>query len=90
MQTPANIFIANTSISTTLQTWKPTHGWDIRSTQFRSISVMNYKPNGTYIIPIFLGIVTGGHWNLAVIWKQSKLVKAGCWTRWGKATHIAI
>ena len=75
MNAPTNVFIANTGISTALQTWQPSHGWEILAIHFRSMAVSTRKPHGTYLIPIFTGKVTGGHWNLAVIWKQSKICK---------------
>lgn len=71
IQASGNIYIANTGISTALQSWQPSHGWKPIAIYFRSILVINRKPNGTYIIPVFSGDATRGHWSIAIIWKQS-------------------
>lgn len=75
IQAPNNIYIANSGISTALEAWQPTHGWKTIANYFRSTLVINRKPNGTYIIPIFSGDVTRGHWSIAIIWKQSATCK---------------
>jgi len=70
IKAPNNLYIANTGISTALQSWQPSHGWKTIAIYFRSITVINQKPNGTYIIPIFSGDVARGHWSIAIICKQ--------------------
>lgn len=74
-QSPMNIYVANTGISAELRTWTPIKGWKIVARHFRSIEVINMKPNGIYIIPIFSGNANSGHWNTAVIWKKSDSCK---------------
>jgi len=91
MHAPNNVFIANTGISTILQTWQPTHGWRILASHFRSIQVSNKKPHGTYIMPLFSGAVTSGHWSMTVIWKQKRMCKGWILDSMGKGDiHSAI
>jgi len=83
-QAPNDVFIANTGISTILQNWQPQHGWRILANYFRSIPVSNRKPHGTYIIPLFSGAVTSGHWSIAIIWKQKRSCKGWILDSMGK------
>ena len=67
---PEGVYIADTFISTMLQNWRNTDSWERVAAAFRKKEVIFLKPNGVYIIPIFTGCSSQGHWSMAVIHKD--------------------
>jgi len=71
----AEIFIADTFISTLLQNWNNNLAWERVAVAFRNKTVISRKPNGVYIIPIFTGCSSQGHWSTAVVYKETSCSK---------------
>ena len=65
-----NIFIAHADAYLTIQSWEPRQGWGGIAKIFTSQRVLDEKPMGIYIIPIFSGSVSSGHWHVMVIEKR--------------------
>ena len=63
-----NIFIAHGLANTNILSWNLTQGWERFSRIFNSRVATFTKPNGTYIIPIFVP----GHWYTIVVQKNSR------------------
>ena len=67
-----NIFIAHGLANVVIEGWNQTLGWErfgrIFGTRFATFN----KPNGTYLIPIFSGGDTAGHWHLVVVKKTGR------------------
>lgn len=70
-----SIFIASPEAYLTITQWEPIRGWDTFARTFRSTTVINRRPNGHYLIPIFSGPEEAGHWYLIVIVKQNNFRK---------------
>jgi len=67
-----DIFIANTQASHIISTWDSNHGWQRFARIFNNHRVTHRKPNGLYLIPIFAGEVSRGHWYLLVVDKSTR------------------
>ena len=65
-----NLFIGNASTSTVLSTCTTNQDWIKFSPCFGSKKAL-YKPHGIFLLPIFSGDTTGGHWSFMII-KKSK------------------
>jgi len=63
-----NIFIAHGLANINIINWNITQGWERFSRIFNSRTATFTRPNGTYIIPIFVL----GHWYLVVVQKHSR------------------
>jgi len=68
----SNIYIATPMASSLLAHWNNSQGWEEFAKIFRSIKVIQEKPNGIYLIPIFSGEARDGHWSFAAIVKAYK------------------
>ena len=66
-----DIYIASTQASHIISTWEPNHGWHRFARIFNNHRVTHRKPNGLYLIPIFAGDVSRGHWFLLVVEKSA-------------------
>jgi len=64
------IYFGNTESTTILQNWGPFKKWEDFARIFGSERVIDEKPNGIYLIPIFSGHEKGGHWHLIVVNKR--------------------
>jgi len=67
-----DIFIANTQASHIIHNWDSNHGWQRFARIFNNHRVTHRKPNGLYLIPIFAGDVSRGHWYLLVVDKSAR------------------
>jgi len=63
-----NIFIAHGLANINITSWSAIQGWERFSRIFNSRIATFTRPNGTYIIPIFVP----GHWYLVVVHKHSR------------------
>jgi len=70
-----NIFIAGSGAANIIQQWNINLGWFNFARIFSSHEAAHRKPNGLYIIPIFSGETSGGHWHTLVIEKTSSSKK---------------
>jgi len=74
-----NTFFASAEASNQINAWQTHQQWKFFAKIFGNRLVVNNKLNGTYFIPIFSGVETGGHWSLCVIHKfRSRMVKGWC------------
>jgi len=65
-----NIFVAHADAYLVIQSWEPRQGWGGFAKIFTSQRALDEKPMGTYIIPIFSGSTSSGHWHVVVIEKM--------------------
>ena len=65
-----NIFVAHADAYLVIQSWEPRQGWGGIAKIFTSQRALDEKPMGTYIIPIFSGSTSSGHWHVVVIEKM--------------------
>jgi len=65
-----SVFIAHADAYLAIQAWHPRQGWSVFARIFSVQRVINEKPNGTYIIPFFVGNDSAGHWITIVINKR--------------------
>ena len=72
LKAPVNTYVAVPAASSIILSLAEGHSWEDFAMIFRSITVSNTKPNGTYLIPIFSGEDTRGHWSLVVVNKAFK------------------
>jgi len=68
--TNTNIFIAGSGAANIIQQWNINEGWFNFARIFASSIAANRKPDGIYIIPIFSGDTSGGHWHTLTIEKN--------------------
>ena len=72
-------FYASAEASNQIGAWQTNQQWRFFAKIFGNRTVVENKLNGTYFIPIFSGVETGGHWSLCIIHKfRSRLVKGWC------------
>jgi len=71
-----SVFIAHADAYLAIQAWHPRQGWNVFARIFSAQRVINEKPNGTYIIPFFVGNDSAGHWITIVIDKRRYLCEA--------------
>jgi len=67
----ANIFIAHADCYLTIRNWRPQQQWQEFARIFSSQRVIDEKPLGLYILPIFSGDNNQGHWHIIVIERRS-------------------
>jgi len=67
---PKEVYDAAPSASTIIAGLSANTSWEDFAVLFRSIDVSNKKPDGTYLIPMFSGEDTQGHWAFVVVHKQ--------------------
>jgi len=68
----SNIFIANPEASEIIDKWEANQGWERFARIFRSSEACFRKPNGLYVIPVFSGDSTLGHWHIIAIVKRGE------------------
>jgi len=68
-----NIFIAHGLANVNIINWNSTQGWERFSRIFNSRIATFTRPNGTYIIPIFVP----GHWYLVIVHKHNRNFSQG-------------
>ena len=66
------IYFADQDAMFLIEQFQLTDEWPRFGRMFRSTGVENSKPAGIYIIPLFWGNRTQGHWTTVVIWRQGK------------------
>ena len=69
LKAPANTYVAVPSASSIILALTEESSWEDFAIIFRSTTVSNTKPDGTYLIPIFSGEDTRGHWSFVVVHK---------------------
>lgn len=67
-----NIYIACPEAAQIITSWNPSEGWSRFARIFYSIQVCHRKPNGLYVIPVFSGETTSGHWSVIAIQKRRR------------------
>jgi len=70
-----NIYYASTEATSIIEDWTPAQGWFRFARIFRSRLVCHEKPDGLYLIPLFSGNTSSGHWYLAAIFKLGRSKK---------------
>ena len=69
----ANIYIGVTSSAQLIDNLPLEAPWEDFAIIFRSVKVIQEKPCGTYLIPLFTGADLSGHWSFIIVSKQYKL-----------------
>jgi len=64
-----NVFVACPEAAQIIMSWNPNEGWLRFARIFYSTRVCHRNPNGLYIIPVFSGEMTSGHWSVIAIHK---------------------
>jgi len=67
-----SIYIACPEAAQIITSWNPNEGWSRFARIFYSAQVCHRKPNGLYIIPVFSGETTSGHWSVIAIQKHRR------------------
>ena len=65
-----NVFIAHSDAYLTIESWDIRLGWNNFARIFTSQRVLDEKPMGIYMIPMFTGSTSSGHWSTIVIEKR--------------------
>jgi len=74
-----NLYIASAEATNQISTWRLNQDWASFARMFNSRQVLDNKLNGTYLIPLFSGDTTSGHWSLCVVRKLGQRnMKAWC------------
>jgi len=71
-----NVFIAHPDAYLTIEAWEINFGWSNFAKIFSSQRVLDQKPMGVYMIPLFSGSNNKGHWNTLVIEKRRNCCQA--------------
>jgi len=71
-----NVFIAHPDAYLTIEAWEINFGWGNFARIFSSQRVLDQKPMGVYMIPLFSGNDNKGHWNTLVIEKRRNCCQA--------------
>ena len=80
------LFIASAEAAPQISNWNLQGDWREFARMFFSYEVIHHKPNGTYLIPLFTGQASSGHWYLCVIQKIGRRhTKAWCLDSLGNA-----
>ena len=80
-----NLYIATAEASNQIDSWRLNQTWTQFAKIFRSRDLIDNKPNGTYLIPMFSGGKGMGHWYLCVVQKiRQRFIKAWCIDSMGK------
>jgi len=66
------IYFADQDAMFLIDQFNLTNEWPRFGRMFRSRGVTNSKPAGTYVIPLFWGNRTQGHWTTVVVWRQGR------------------
>jgi len=69
-------YVACPEAAQIISSWNPSEGWCRFARIFYSNLVCNRKPDGLYIIPIFSGETTAGHWSVIAIQKIRRKLTA--------------
>jgi len=67
-----NVFIASAEAATRISSWRLNDDWKNFARMFGNREICENKLNGTYLIPIFSGDTTMGHWSLYIVEKLSR------------------
>ena len=67
-----NVYVACPEAAQIISSWTPNEGWCRFARIFYSNQVCHRKPDGLYIIPIFSGETTSGHWSVIAIQKTRR------------------
>ena len=70
-----SIYYANSEAGSILENWSATHGWARAARIFGSHEVIHNRPDGTYLIPVFIGPTSYGHWVTVIIEKHGRYRK---------------
>jgi len=88
-----NMFFASAESETSISEWRNNQGWKFFARIFASRELLDNKVNGIYLIPLFSGDNSSGHWHLCVVHKISQRnTKAWCIDSLGTGrveSHIA-
>jgi len=68
----SNIFIASPEASEIINSWEANQGWERFARIFRSSEASFRKPDGLYVIPVFSGDSTRGHWHIIAVVKRGE------------------
>jgi len=83
-----NLYIATAEASNQVAAWQLNQGWTQFAKMFRSRDLLDNKPNGTYLIPMYSGGTGMGHWYLLIVKKlRRRFVRAWCMDSMGKG-HV--
>jgi len=85
------LFIASAEAASQISNWRLHSDWKEFGKIFFSYEVMHHKPNGIYLLPLFTGQDSSGHWYLCVIQKlRQRAIKAWCLDSLGDANMCSI
>ena len=80
-----SLYVASAEASNQINAWRINQTWTQFAKMFGSKDLIDTKPNGTYLIPMFSGGKGIGHWFLFVIRKlRRRFSKAWCIDSMGK------
>jgi len=75
----SKVFFGSAESANLIAAWQSNQGWKIFARAFGSRDLISNKANGTYLIPIFSGDISLGHWSLCVVHKmRQRDMKAWC------------
>ena len=75
----SNLFFGSAESANLIAAWQSNQGWKTFARAFGSRELISNKANGTYLIPIFSGDISLGHWSLCVVHKlRQRDMKAWC------------
>jgi len=73
------LFIASAESESLIQNWQLHQGWKHFAKMFGSRDLLHNKINATYLIPLFSGDTSSGHWHLCIVQKLGRRdYKAWC------------
>jgi len=77
-KTPS-LFVASAESNSIISNWQLSNGWKQFARIFGSRDLLHNKVNATYLIPLFSGETSFGHWHLCIVQKLgSRDYKAWC------------
>jgi len=83
LKAPVKTYAAVPSASSIVLSLSENDQWEDFAIIFKSVTVSNTKPNETYLIPIFSGEDTRGHWSFVVVHKAFNSRRMWVTDSWG-------
>ena len=69
---PTGTYFADQDAMIIINLFQLTDEWSRFGRMFKSVGVRSSKPQGHYIIPLFWGNHTSGHWTVVIIWRAGR------------------
>ena len=82
-----HLYIASAEAANQISSWQLNQDWTSFAKMFGSRELIDNKLHGTYLIPLFSGDTTSGHWSLCVVQKLGRRnMRAWCMDSLGKGS----